>query len=218
MPELTATARSTPRRKRERGSHERALVESILDEGLLAHVGVLTDEGPVVLPLVYARIGDQLYLHGAPGNHLLRAMTEGAPACITVTLVDSLVLARSALHHSMDYRCVVLFGTGERVDDPDEQRAAVDALLEHMVPGQAEHVREITAAELRATAFVRFPIDEGSAKVRNEGVVDDPADLDLDLWAGVVPVSTVFGAPAPADARAATLPTPAHVTARAPSP
>jgi nitroimidazol reductase NimA-like FMN-containing flavoprotein (pyridoxamine 5'-phosphate oxidase superfamily) len=210
---LTATTRATPRRKKERGSHDRALVDSILDEGLVAHVGVVTDEGPVVLPFVYARLGDDLYLHGAPGNHLLRALTDGAPACITVTLIDSLVLARSALHHSMDYRCVVLFGTGERVTDPGEQRAAVDALLEHMVPGQSTHVREITEAELRSTAFVRFPIDEGSAKVRTDGVVDDPADLELDVWAGVVPVRTVFGSPVAADARAASQPTPDHVVA-----
>lgn len=194
---LTQTARTTVRRKRERGSHDRDLIDAILDEGLVAHVGFCAEHGPVVLPMVYARIGDAVYLHGAAANDLLRNLVGGAPVCFTVTLIDGIVLARSAFHHSMNYRSAVLFGSVSRVVDPEEMAAASIALLEHLVAGRGGDARLPTAAELRSTLIVRLPIVEGSAKVRTGGPVDDDEDLDLPHWAGVVPVATVAAPPVP---------------------
>jgi len=212
--ELTATDRSTLRRKKERGSHERAQAEAILDEGLVAHVGVVDDGRPVVLPMVYGRVDDRLYLHGALANHLLRTATGGAPVCVEVTLVDGLVLARSAFHHSVNYRSVVLFGDAELVDDLDEKRAAMHALIEHLVAGRSDGTRMPTDSELRTTAVARVLIDEGSAKVRTGPPIDDDEDLDLDVWAGVIPVMRSFGAPRPDAGRPVELGVPAHVAAR----
>jgi len=176
---------------RERGTHERAVVDAIVDEGLLCHVGVLDGGSPVVTPMAYARIGDRLYLHGAPGNRTLRLLADGAPACITVTLIDGLVLARSAFHHSMNYRCVMLFGVGRAVEDREEKLAASAALLEHMARGRSADARRPTDAELRSTLVVSFPIEEGSAKVRTGGPKDDAEDLASPIWAGVVPLRLV---------------------------
>ncbi|HVN49818.1 MAG TPA: pyridoxamine 5'-phosphate oxidase family protein [Acidimicrobiales bacterium] len=212
--DLAQTDRSTLRRLKERGTHERTAAEAILDEAIVAHVAVADAPGPLVLPMVFARVDDRLYLHGALANHLLRTATGSAPVCIEVTLVDGLVLARSAFHHSINYRSVVLFGDAELVDDVDEKRAAMVALVEHLVAGRSDGTRLPTDAELRKTAVVRFVIDEGSAKVRTGGPVDDEDDLDLDVWAGVVPVATVFGEPQPDVGRPVDLGVPAHVAAR----
>jgi nitroimidazol reductase NimA-like FMN-containing flavoprotein (pyridoxamine 5'-phosphate oxidase superfamily) len=212
--ELTATDRSTLRRKKERGTHERAQVEAILDEGLVAHVGVVDDGRPVVLPMVYGRVDDRLYLHGALANHLLRTATGGAPVCVEVTIVDGLVLARSAFHHSVNYRAVVLFADAELVDDLDEKRAAMHALIEHLVAGRSGGTRMPSDAELRTTAVARVRIDEGSAKVRTGPPIDDDEDLGLDVWAGVVPVTTAFGEPQADAGRPVELGVPDHVAAR----
>jgi nitroimidazol reductase NimA-like FMN-containing flavoprotein (pyridoxamine 5'-phosphate oxidase superfamily) len=212
--DLTATSRSTLRRKRERGSYERALVESILDEGLVAHVGVADADGPIVLPMVYARVGDRLYLHGAVANHLLKTAGR-AQVCVTVTLLDGLVLARSAFHHSVNFRSVVLYGEAEIVEDPDEKHAAFVALVDHMVPGRSAGTRLPTPAEVRTTAVVGLTIDEGSAKVRTGPPIDDDEDLALDVWAGVIPVATRFGAPEPDEGRPRTMELPEHVRGRA---
>jgi nitroimidazol reductase NimA-like FMN-containing flavoprotein (pyridoxamine 5'-phosphate oxidase superfamily) len=182
------------RRKRERGTHQRAVVDAILDEGLLCHVGV-DDDGPVVTPMAYARVGDRLYLHGAPGNRTLRLLADGTPACVTVTLLDGLVLARSAFHHSMNYRCVMLFGVGRAVEDDEEKLAASTALLEHMAAGRSADARLPNEAELRSTLIVSFPIEEGSAKVRSGGPIDDEEDREHPIWAGVVPLGLEAGAP-----------------------
>jgi nitroimidazol reductase NimA-like FMN-containing flavoprotein (pyridoxamine 5'-phosphate oxidase superfamily) len=210
---MTVTDRSTLRRKKERGSHERVVVDAILAEGLVAHVALSTDAGPLGLPMVYAHVGDHLYLHGALANHLLRT-AAAAPVCVTVTLVDGIVLARSAFHHSINYRSVVLFGEAELVDDLDEKRAAMTALVDHLVPGRSGGTRLPTDAELRTTAVVRVPVDEGSAKVRTGGPIDDDEDLDLEVWAGVIPVATNFGAPEPDAGRPVELGVPDHVEAR----
>ncbi len=194
---LLATDRSRVRRKRERGSVDRALAESILDEALVAHVATVTDRGPVVLPMAHARVGDRLYVHGSPANHLLRALAAGAPACVTVTILDGLVLARSAFHHSMNYRSVVLFGTMQTVVDVDEKRAASAALVDHLAPGRSAEARPPTDAELDATSVLRLPIAEGAVKVRTGGPIDDEADLTWPVWAGHVPLTTAFGAPVP---------------------
>jgi nitroimidazol reductase NimA-like FMN-containing flavoprotein (pyridoxamine 5'-phosphate oxidase superfamily) len=173
---------------RERGTHERSVVESILDEGIVCHVGVVDGSAPIVSPMAYARLGTNLYLHGAARNRTLDLLASGSAACVTVTLVDGLVLARAAVHHSMNYRCVMLFGVGATVEDPEEKLAASTALLERMVPGRSTVARAPSVPELRATTVVRFPIDEGSAKVRTGGPKDDPEDLSLPVWAGVIPL------------------------------
>ena len=192
---MQTTERTTLRRKKERGRPDRALLDAVLDEALVAHVGLVAPHGPIVLPMTYARIGDSLYLHGAVGNALLRSGAEGVDVCVTVTLLDGLVLARSAFHHSMNYRCAVLFGRAVRVDDVDELRAMSAALVDHLAPGRSAEVRGPTDEELRATLVLRFPIAEASVKVRTGPPIDDDEDLDLDVWAGVVPMRLAPGAP-----------------------
>ncbi len=196
--ELPVSPRSTLKRKRERGSHRRTTVEAVLDEGLVCHVGIAVDGATFVEPMAYARIGGVLYLNGARANRLLRSVADGADVCVTVTLVDGLVLARSAFHHSMNYRSVMLFGTATEVTEDDEKRAAVSALLEHLVAGRSQDARPPTPAELRATLIVRLPITDGSAKARTDGPVDDEEDLDLGVWAGVLPVWASTGPAVPA--------------------
>ncbi len=189
--DLAVTQRTGLRRLKERGTHERAVVEQILDEGLLCHVGVEDGGTPVVTPMAYARVDDHLYLHGAPGNRTLRLIADGVQACVTVTLLDALVLARSAFHHSMNYRCVMLFGAGHAVEDPEEKLLASSALLEHMAPGRSGDARLPKDSELRSTLIVRFPIDEGSAKIRTGGPKDDEEDMDRPIWAGQIPFDLV---------------------------
>jgi len=196
-PTLPPTPRTTLRRKRERGSAERRVIDAILDEGYLCHVAFVDDDTPYAVPMAYARSGDVLYLHGASGNRTLRALAAGAPACVTVTLLDGLVLARSAFHHSMNYRSVMLFGSAGRVEDGTEELAAAAALLDHMAPGRSVDARPPTVAERRATLMLRFPIEEGAAKVRTGGPIEEPEDLALAVWAGVVPFELTQGAPVP---------------------
>jgi len=189
------TERTRLRRKAERGSHDRAVVDAILDAGLVCHVGFAVDGAPWVFPTAYARIGDHVYLHGAAGNFALRTLAGGTEACVTVTVVDGLVLARSAFHHSMNYRSVMVFGRPEKVEDPNEKRRAVLAIVEHLVPGRSTDSRPPTPEELRATLVVRLGVDESSAKVRTGGPVDDEEDMALPHWAGVLPLSLAPGAP-----------------------
>jgi len=199
MPEqpstLARTERTTLRRKRERGSYDRAAACAVLDEALVAHVGFELDGTAHVLPMVHARVGDVLYLHGAAGNRMLRRLADGVPVCVTVTLVDGIVLARAAAHHSLNYRCVVLYGRAERVTDPAEVDRASAALLDHMAPGRAGDARPPDEADRRRTMFVRIPIGEGSLKVRTGPPLDEEQDMGLDVWAGVVPLSLAAGPP-----------------------
>jgi uncharacterized protein len=171
------------------------VVNAILDEALFCHVGFTLEAQPYVVPTVHARVGERLYLHGSAANRMLRSMNAGIAACVTVTLLDGLVLARSAFHHSMNYRSVMIFGGLERVEDDDEKRAALAALVEHVVPGRGADARPPSPAELRTTSVLRLPIDEASAKVRTGGPVDDEEDMAMPIWAGQLPLSTVFGAP-----------------------
>ncbi len=194
---LAVTDRTRLRRKAERGSYERAVIDAILDEGLLCHVGYSDDGTTVVLPMTYVRVGDVVYLHGAIGNQMLRAPASAVEACVTVTLLDGLVLSRATIHHSMNFRSVVLFGSVRPVDDPEEKRAALEALVEHVVPGRSAEARAPTTEELRSTRVVRFPIEEGSAKVRTGGPIEEPEDLGLGVWAGEVPLSLTVGPPVP---------------------
>jgi hypothetical protein len=187
--------RSRVRRLPERARRERAEVHAILDEGLVCHVGFASDQGPVVIPTLYARDGERLYLHGSPASRMLRSLARGIPVCITVTHVDGLVLARSAFHHSMNYRSAVVFGTAKEVDDLEEKRRALRRIVEHVVPGRTPDTRAPNEFEEKFTRVLAVEIEEASAKLRSGGPKDDEADLSLPHWAGVIPLQLVPGAP-----------------------
>ncbi|MFJ5533197.1 pyridoxamine 5'-phosphate oxidase family protein [Streptomyces sp. NPDC093261] len=194
----TPTDRTVPTRSTERASYDRELVHAILDEGYVCHLGFVRDGAPVVLPTLYGRVGERLYVHGSTGSRPMRmsgAADPGLAVCLTVTHVDGLVLARSAFHHSVNYRSVVVHGIAHQVTDPDERRTALDALVDHVVPGRSGDSRPANRKELAATAVIRLDLDEVSAKVRTGGVHDEPEDLALPYWAGVVPVRREYGAP-----------------------
>lgn len=199
------TARTTPTRYRERARYDRHTVHDILDEALICHLGYLSAGRPVVLPTTHARLDETLYLHGSTGSGpLLAARTaeasgSGLAVCVTVTLVDGLVLARSAMHHSVNFRSVVVMGEARMVDDPAEKSRALGRLLDHIAPGRAADCRAPDARELAATGVLALDLVEVSAKVRSGPPVDDPQDLRLPHWAGVVPLSLTAGAPVPAD-------------------
>ncbi|HEY4997154.1 MAG TPA: pyridoxamine 5'-phosphate oxidase family protein [Solirubrobacteraceae bacterium] len=186
------------RRKRERGSHEREVIDAILDEALIAHLGITEPDGqPIVIPTLHAREGDVIYCHGSAASRTLRALKAGVPACLTVSLLDELVLARSAMHHSANYRSVMVMGTARPLEDPVEKRAALRAIVEHIVPGRWAQVRQPDEQELKATAVLALPIEQASAKLRAGPPIDEEQDLDLDAWAGVIPLCTLAGRPMP---------------------
>ncbi|OBK52289.1 flavin-nucleotide-binding protein [Mycobacterium gordonae] len=192
------TPRTTPTRYRERARYDRETVHRILDESLICHLAYVKDGLPVVLPTIHTRIGETLYIHGSSGSGpMLAARLAGMPVCVTVTLVDGLVLARAAMHHSMNYRSVVAVGTARIVEDPDEKAQALHAVLNHIRPGRADDCRPPDARELAATAVLALDLDEVSAKIREGGVSDDAEDLTLPYWAGVVPVRLTAGAAVP---------------------
>jgi nitroimidazol reductase NimA-like FMN-containing flavoprotein (pyridoxamine 5'-phosphate oxidase superfamily) len=211
-PSLAPTARTTVRRQPDRGHYDRGLVHAVLDEGLVAHVGLVTENGPVVIPMLYGRDGDRLLLHGSTASRLMRGGAKGLDLCVTVTLVDGLVLARSAFHHSMNYRSVVVFGRALPVTDLDERRAALDRLVDHIVPGRGPDVRPPSEKELRSTLVLALPLDECSVKVRKGPPLDDEEDLDRPTWAGVVPLTTVPGAPVSAPDLRVDAPIPSYAT------
>jgi uncharacterized protein len=185
---MEATERSRLRRLPNRGSHESEVIHKILDEGFLAHVGFQADGQPFVIPTLYGRDGDTLYLHGSAASRMLRELETGMPACVTVTLVDGLVLARSAFNHSMNYRSVVAFGTAKKITDATEKTQALYAISEHVLKGRWKDVRGPTEQELKATTVLRFAIEEASAKVRQGPPLDDEEDYSLPVWAGVLPL------------------------------
>lgn len=191
-----ASDRVRVRRLAERGQYDPAVIRAVLDEGIVAHVGAVTAEGPVVLPMAYGHDGHTLYLHGALGNALLGA-GQDAELCATVTLLDGLVLARTPFHNSMNYRCVVVRGRARRVDEPEEHERALRLISDHVV-ATWEHGRAPSSSDLRRTLVLALPLTEASAKVRAGDPVDEPEDLDGPHWAGTVAVSTRFGAPVPA--------------------
>ena len=209
---LTATQRSQIRRLPQRGEYECQVIYQILDEGLVCHVGFAVDGQPFVIPTAYARVGDQLYIHGSPASRMLRSLQDGIEVCVTVTLLDGLVLARSAFHHSMNYRSVVIFGTATTVQDTDQKLEALRAFTEHVVPGRWAEVRPPSRQELQGTLVLSLPLTEASAKVRTGPPLDDEADYSLPVWAGVVPIQLLAAAPI-ADPRlqqGITLPTYVH--------
>lgn len=207
-----STPRTVPTRYRDRARYDRATVHGILDEALVCHVGYLSAGRPVVLPTTHARVGEILYLHGSTGSGpMLAASTEGLPVCVTVTLVDGLVLARAALHHSMKYRSVVVLGSARLVQDRREKLQALGALLDHIAPGRSADSRPPNARELSATAVLALDLVEVSAKVRTGGPVDDAQDMTLPHWAGVVPLSLTAGEPVPADDLDPAVPLPSYL-------
>ncbi|MFF3727212.1 pyridoxamine 5'-phosphate oxidase family protein [Streptomyces erythrochromogenes] len=195
------TDRTVPTRSRDRARYDRETVHSILDEAYICHLGYVRDGAPVVLPTLFARVGEALYMHGSTGSRPLLAAGRtdpGLPVCVTVTHVDGLVLARSAFHHSLNYRSVVVHGTAHQVTDEEECRTALDAMIDAVAPGRSGDVRPANGKELAATAVIRVDLDEVSAKLRTGPSNDDAEDLGLPHWAGVVPVGTTYGAPVPA--------------------
>jgi uncharacterized protein len=181
-------------REPQRAVYDRDAVYQILDEAFLCHVGFVVDGQPFVIPTSYGRDGDLLYIHGSAASRMLRNLDHGLPVCVTVTLLDGLVLARSVFNHSMNYRSVVILGTATPVDDPAEKLAALRALSEHIIPGRWEDARQPSEKELKATSVLRLPINEFSAKVRVGPAVDDEEDYSFPTWAGVIPLETVVGA------------------------
>jgi uncharacterized protein len=208
------TARTTLRRKADRGRYDWDTIAAVLDEGLIAHVGFNAPDGVCVLPMAYARVGYQLYLHGAAGNAMLKELAESVDVCVTVTLVDGLVLSRSAFHHSMNYRSVVVVGRAQPVMDDATKRRVLRAIVDHTVPGRSEECRGPNATELRATRVIALPITEASAKVRTGPPIEEPDDLALPYWGGVVPVHTVLGEPMPDADVPAEVPGPSSAASR----
>ncbi|HEX8804711.1 MAG TPA: pyridoxamine 5'-phosphate oxidase family protein, partial [Acidimicrobiales bacterium] len=196
-PPPAPSARTTVRRLPERAAYDRAAAHAVLDEGIVAHVGLATDDGPVVIPMLYARDGDRVLLHGSPASRLLRGGATGLELCVTVTHVDGIVLARSAFHHSVNYRSVVVIGRARRIDDLDERRAALEVLVEAVVPGRTADARPPDERELRGTTVLALPLDECSVKVRTGGPKEEDSDMDLPVWAGVIPLTVVPGTPVP---------------------
>ncbi|MEV7445132.1 pyridoxamine 5'-phosphate oxidase family protein [Streptomyces sp. NPDC091204] len=210
------TDRTVPTRSRDRARYDRETVHSILDEAYICHLGFVRDGAPVVLPTLFARVGESIYVHGSTGSRPLLAAGKadpGLPVCVTVTHVDGLVLARSAFHHSLNYRSVVVHGIAYQVTDEAECRMALDALVDSAVPGRSADIRPANARELAATAVIRVDLTEVSAKLRTGPTNDDAEDLDLPYWAGVVPVAPVFGTPVPAADLAPGIAVPDYITA-----
>ncbi|MEO3432249.1 pyridoxamine 5'-phosphate oxidase family protein [Inquilinus sp. CAU 1745] len=191
------TARNRVRRAHERGSYDHASVHAVLDAGMLAHVAYVIDGQPFCTPTLHWREGDVLYWHGSSASRMLRSLKDGARACVTVSHLDGLVLARSGFNHSVNYRSAMCFGTARLVDDPDEKARALTGVIERFYKGRDEALRPITAKETKATAVIAMRIEEASAKVRAKGVADDEEDYGHPVWAGVIPVRTVLGTAEP---------------------
>src|SRR5579859_7638480 len=190
MNTYTPTQRTKVRRLAKRAVYDKERVHQILDEGYLCHVGFVQDGQPFVIPTLYARSSETIFMHGSGASRMLKTLAEGVDVCLTVTLVDGFVLARSAFHHSMNYRSVVVLGKARLVTDSDEKRSAMHLFTNHIVPGRWEEVRQPTEQELKATSVLALPLDEVSAKVRTGPPIDDEEDYALPVWAGVVPVRT----------------------------
>lgn len=196
MPEIIPpTERTRVVREPHRGSHDRETIYKILDEGFVCHVGFSVDAQPYVIPTMFARVGDNIYFHGSAASRMLRNLSAGLAVCVTVTLADGLVLARSVFNHSMNYRSVMALGTAVLIDRPEEKLAALRAFTEKILPGRWNDARQPNEKELKATSILRLPLTEVSAKIRVGPVEDDAPDYDLPVWAGVIPLRLAPGAP-----------------------
>jgi len=192
---LARSERTKVKRLPARGAYDQETIYSILDDGFICHVGFAIDGQPYVIPTGYARIGDHVYIHGSSASRMLRSLAEGIDVCVTVTHVDGLVLARSAFHHSINYRSVVVLGQAKMVEDPAEKEMALEAFTEHIIPGRWPEIRWPSELELKATTVLKLAIDEASAKVRTGDPKDDDEDYGMNVWAGVVPLSSKPGQP-----------------------
>ena len=191
MPTFLPTQRTTLHRRPNRASYDRAVVEAILDEAFFCHVGFVVDGQPYVIPTIHARVGDRVYIHGSAASRMLRSVREGVPVCVTVTILDGLIFARSAFHHSMNYRSVVILGTATEVVDPDEKNEVLKAIVEHVAPKRWDDVRWPNAQELKATSVLRLPLEEVSAKIRTGPPIDDEEDYQMPCWAGELPLRLI---------------------------
>ena len=204
-----ASARTRVRRLPERGRYDRGAIDAVLDAGLVAHLGFVADGQPFVIPTLHARVEDEVFVHGSAASRTLRTLAEGFPACLTVTLLDGIVLARSVFEHSTNYRSVVVLGRATPVVDRDEKLAALEAFTEKLLPGRWSEARPPTAKELKATNVLRLPLDEASAKIRDGGPEDgDTPDAELDVWAGLVPLVVTALEPVPDPTLRAGIPVP----------
>jgi nitroimidazol reductase NimA-like FMN-containing flavoprotein (pyridoxamine 5'-phosphate oxidase superfamily) len=210
---LSSTERTTLRRHRDRAQADRAALYAVLDAGLVCHLGVVADGTPVVLPTAYGRDGDTLYLHGSSANGAFRT-ADGQRVCVTVTHMDGLVAARSVFSHSVNYRSAVIFGTAAVVTGEDERWQALRLITDHLIPGRWAAARQPTGKELAATAVISLPLAEASVKVRTGMPADEPEDLGLDVWAGVLPISDTFGQPVADPQLGPEVPVPAHIRDR----
>ncbi len=193
--ELKRTEKTRLRRIPKRGNFDREIINAILDDAFLCHVGFSVDSQPYVIPTSYGRVGKNLYIHGSAASRMLKNLSSGIDVCVTITILDGLVLARSAFHHSMNYRSVVILGKAELVADPDEKDRALFAISEQIIPGRWNEVRPPTKLELKATSVLKLPITEASAKIRTGPPIDDDDDYALDVWAGVLPMTLTSGEP-----------------------
>jgi len=213
LPDLSSTPRTALGRHHERGRTEREDLYAVLDAGLICHLGVVVNGAPRVLPTGYGRVDDLLYLHGSSANSSIMA-GAGQEVCVTVTHLDGLVCARSVFNHSMNYRSAVIFGAARLVTDSDEKLLALRTITEHLAPGQWSYARQPSKKELAATSALALPLTEASVKMRASGPSDEPEDYALDIWAGVVPVTSGFGEPEPDAALRAGIDTPPHIIKR----
>ncbi|MGB8003607.1 MAG: pyridoxamine 5'-phosphate oxidase family protein [Gaiellaceae bacterium] len=193
------TARTKVKRHPERGDYDRDVIDAILDEALMCHLGFVVDGQPFVIPTIHARDGDMLYIHGSPGSRMLRTAKSGVDICVTATLLDGLVLARSVYNHSMNYRSVVVLGRAHEVTGPDEKLRAMECVVEHVVKGRWNDARQPSEGEIKGTTILALPLDEASAKIRSGPPVDDEDDVALPVWAGIIPLRLEPSEPAAAD-------------------
>ena len=192
---MTKSERTQVKRLPSRGNYDRETIHAILDEAFICHVGFVVDGQPYVIPTGYARIGDDIYIHGSSASRMLRNLAKGVDVCVTVTILDGLVLARSAFHHSVNYRSVVILGKAKLVENVDEKNKALEAFTEHVIPGRWPEIRWPNELELKATSVLKLPIEEASAKIRTGDPKDDEGDYAMNIWAGVLPLTTSAGGP-----------------------
>ena len=212
MTEFEKTPLNRVKRVPDRGAYDAETVYEILDAGLVCHVGLVQDNQPIVIPTLYARQDDSILLHGATTSRLIQYAASGKPLGITVTHIDGIVLARSVFHHSMNYRSVVVFGSGHLVDDMDEKTEAMRLFTEHIMPGRWDDVRQPNGVEMKATSIVAVPIDSASAKIRTGGPKDEDEDYALPIWAGVLPLTTEVGKPIADDVLPPTITLPTYIS------
>lgn len=212
MSEFTPTERTQVKRLPKRGHYDAETVHKILDEAFVCHVGFVVDGQPYVIPTNFGRVGDTVYLHGSAASRMLRTLSGGIPVCVTVTLVDGLVLARSAFHHSVNYRSVVILGTAKLVEDPAEKMEALRLFTEHIMKGRWDEIRWPNEQELKGTTVLALPLEEVSAKVRVGGPIDDEEDYSLPVWAGVLPLSQTKGSLVPDTRLKEGTPVPEYIT------